>query len=160
MDLSEAVLYCLEEHGLALQDVDLIVWNHVDHLAASTVVGLLKEEDGIDLSSRPFVCLPHHFAHACCAYYLSSFKEAAIMVADVLEVRSIYLRRHCDGPEPEALDKGATNFANLKGGASDKGLERESFYRFDGTRWQVVRKIIGDRGGIGSAYGRYRSSCS
>ena len=153
MDLTQPLLYCLEEHGLGLNDVDLIVWSHVDHIPATQVLELLKEEGSIDLSSRPFVCLPHHFAHACCTYYLSPLEEAAILVADGSGGPLSYLKQNCAGPEPEALANGTTILQNLKVGLSERGLERESFYHFDGATWKVLRKIIGNRGGIGSAYG-------
>ncbi len=153
MDLSNAISYCLEEHGLELADLDLIVWSHIDHIPASQLLRLLKQEGSVDLSLRPFICLPHHFAHACCAYYVSPFKEAAVLVADGSGGSLNCLKQYCAGPEPEALANGFTILQNLNAGQFEKGLERESFYHFDGLRYEVLRKIIGDRGGIGSAYG-------
>lgn len=153
MDLTEALLYCLDEHDLALDDVDLIVWSHIDHIPPAQVLKLLKDEGSVDLSSRPFLCLPHHFAHACCAYFLSPLKESAVLVADGSGGSLKNLKRNCAGPERKALVNGSTILQNLKTGLADSGLERESFYQIESDKWKVVRKIIGTQGGIGSAYG-------
>ena len=32
LSMDIVIQYCLDEHGLSLSDVDLLVWNHVDHL--------------------------------------------------------------------------------------------------------------------------------
>lgn len=153
MDLTEALLYCLDEHDLGLDDVDLIVWSHIDHIPPAQVFKLLKDEGSIDLSSRPFLCLPHHFAHACCAYFLSPLRESAVLVADSSGGPLKNLKHNCSGPEGKALGNGTTILQNLKVGFADSGLERESFYQIDGDEWKVLRKIIGNQGGIGSAYG-------
>ena len=153
MDLTEALLYCLDEHYLALNDIDLIVLSHVDHVAPAHLLRLLKEEGSIDLSSRPYLCIPHHFAHACSTYFLSPLKESAVLVADGSGGPLKSLIYNCAGPEREAFMKGTPILQDLNAGFNDRGLERESFYQVIRDEWTVLRKIIGIEGGIGSAYG-------
>lgn len=153
LDLTPAIRYCLDARGLTLADVDLIVWSHTDHLPVSEVHSLLSAEGALDLSARPLVPLPHHFAHACCAYYLSPFEDAAVLVVDGAGGPLDGLVANCAGPEAEALRGGSVTVQNLspyKGGGSK---EHESFYHFDGKGWTAHRKIIGDWCGIGAVYG-------
>src|SRR5260221_25608 len=81
-DLSIAVRYCLEANGLTAGDVDLLVWNHINHTSKVQLATILMLERGMDLSRIPWMALPHHFAHACASFYLSPFEEAAVLVAD------------------------------------------------------------------------------
>jgi predicted NodU family carbamoyl transferase len=53
LDLTPAIQYCLESNGLALDDVDLIVWSHTDHLPPDEVYESLAAEGGIDILARP-----------------------------------------------------------------------------------------------------------
>lgn len=153
LDLTAAIQYCLDSKGLVLADIDLIVWNHTEHLLASEVYSLLSGEGALDLSTRPLLPLPHHFAHACCAYYLSPFKDAAVLVVDGAGGPFGGLMKNCAGPEPEAIDRGAVVVQNLSLYKGDGSKEHESFYLFDGGQWTVLRKIIGDWCGIGAVYG-------
>lgn len=153
VDLTLPIKYCLDEHGLTVGDVDLIVWNHIDHASETEVYSLLKNEGGVDLSRIPFIPLPHHFAHACCAFYLSPFKDAAVLVADGLGGPLDGLRRNCAGPESDRMNNGSVIVQNLRRDKSEAACEHESFYHFDGRRWDALRKIVGDAGGIGGEYG-------
>lgn len=153
LDLTPAIQYCLDAHGLVLDDIDLIVWNHTDHLPAQQVYNLLSAEGGLDLSARPLMPLPHHFAHACCAYYLSAFKDAAVLVADGAGGPLNGLIGNCAGPEPELITKGSVAVQNLSLYEGQGSKEHESFYLFNGEAWTVLRKVIGDWCGIGAVYG-------
>jgi carbamoyltransferase len=153
LDLTLAIQYCLEERGLTLDDVDHIVWSHIDHIPAADLYRLLAEEGSIDLSTRPNIRLPHHFAHACCAFYLSPFKEAAVFIADGSGGSLKYLQEYYQGPEPEMIACGSTIVQNISDDPADLPREQESFYEFDGGRWKVLRKIVGVHGGIGTEYG-------
>src|SRR5688572_32367395 len=48
---------------------------------ADEVYKTLMTEGGLDLCTRPLLPIPHHFAHACGAYYSSPFRgEAAVLI--------------------------------------------------------------------------------
>jgi carbamoyltransferase len=101
-----AVQYCLDSAGLSLCDVDLVVWNHIDHVPAMAVSQRLAEEGGLPLLSRPHIALSHHFAHACCAYYLSGFEQTAVLVADGAGGPIAGLLAHTAGADRDALAGG------------------------------------------------------
>jgi len=153
LDLTPAIQYCLDEHCLTIDQVDQIVWSHIDHIPAAELHDLLAAEGGIDLSSRPAILLPHHFAHACCALYLSPFKEAAVLIVDGSGGPLNSLQEHYQGPEPEMIANGSTIVQNISDEQAAWAREHESFYLFSGGQWCVLRKIVGIWGGIGSEYG-------
>jgi len=154
LDLTPAVQYCLDSRGLTLDDVDLIVWSHTDHLSPSEVYDLLSAEGGLDLRSRPSIAIPHHFAHACGAYYSSPFRgDAAVLVVDGAGGPLGGLLRNCEGPEPEAIAKGSVIVQNLSPHEGEGSRELESFYRFTGGRCETLRKVVGHWCGIGAVYG-------
>src|SRR5665213_2838010 len=153
-DLMPAIQYCLQEHHLKVADVDLLVWNHIDHIPAKILAFQLITEGGNSLHEIPALVLPHHFAHASASFYLSPFKESAVLVADGLGGPLRGLLRDCAGPEPESIRSGGTIVQNLLQDEPDKAREMESFYFCDGQEWKPLRKIVGsDRGGIGARYG-------
>lgn len=158
LDLSPAIQYCLDTCGLQLDDIDLIVWAHTDHLPPKEVYELLAAEGGLDICSRPMMAIPHHFAHACGAYYSSPFyassQEAAVLVVDGAGGPFGGLLKNCLGPEPEAISKGSVVVQNLSPYEGEGSRELESFYRFNpSTGGEVLRKIIGHWCGIGAVYG-------
>lgn len=157
LDLSPAIRYCLDEHRLALGDVDLLVWNHVDHLSPKKLTVLLALEGGMDFSGIPLLVLPHHFAHACASFYLSPFEEAAVLVADGNGGSLGGLLRDCHGPEPESIGKGSAIVQNFLTENLETARELESFYYCDSRRWTILRKIVGDSDGIGARYGAISS---
>src|SRR4028118_1948950 len=55
LDMTATIQYCLREHSLTLHDINLVVWNHIDHLATSEIYSLLQGEGGFDLSSLPLI---------------------------------------------------------------------------------------------------------
>jgi carbamoyltransferase len=152
-DLSPAIRYCLDEHGLALRDVDLLVWNHVDHFAPKKLAVVLALEGSMDFSGIPTLVLPHHFAHACASFYLSPFSEAAVLVADGNGGSMGGLLHDCQGPEPESVRNGSTIVQNFLTDHEETARELESFYYCDGRQWTILRKVVGDCDGIGARYG-------
>ncbi|HKR12258.1 MAG TPA: carbamoyltransferase C-terminal domain-containing protein [Pyrinomonadaceae bacterium] len=158
LDLSPAIQYCLDTRGLKLDDIDLIVWSHTDHLPPHEVYQLLATEGGMDICSRPLMAIPHHFAHACGAYYSSPFyatpfKEAAVLIVDGAGGPFGGLLKNCLGPEPETIAKGSVVVQNLSPYEGEGSRELESFYRFDASGGEILRKVIGHWCGIGATYG-------
>lgn len=153
LDLGAAVRYCLDAHDLHMRDLDLLVWNHIDHVPAETLFSLLAAEGGMDLSGLQQFSLPHHFAHACGAFYVSPFDEAAVLVADGMGGPLHGLKHHCSGPEPRAIVDGDTIVENLTADGSETAAsEQESFYHFGPNQHQTLRKIVGNWHGIGAVY--------
>lgn len=107
----------------------------------------------MDLSGIPRLVLPHHFAHACCAYYLSTFKDAAVMVADGAGGPLHGLTEYCAGPEVKSLRQRETVIHNLLPTKSEDARESESFYHFEGAQCHCLRKVVGNWCGIGAQYG-------
>lgn len=153
LDLTPAIDYCLDANGIRLADVDLISWNHIDHVSDKDVLQTIASEGGVDLSHVPRFVLPHHFAHAVYAFYSSPFTKAAILVVDGSGGPLSGIKQRCHGPESASLKSGQTVVQNLRPDGSDEAREHESFYVFDGKRWYCLRKIAGDWGGIGAEYG-------
>jgi carbamoyltransferase len=151
LSLDVAVNYCLERHGLALSDVDLVIWNHIDHPTALHLTAQLMAERSQGFGGSKCLALPHHFAHACCAFYLSPFKEGAVLVADSSGGPLDRIRDNCVGPEAEVGAAGVPIIQRLCS-ASRGALESESFYYCDGKVWSCIRKITGH--GIGGRYGK------
>jgi carbamoyltransferase len=154
LDLTAAIEYCLGAHDLTLADVDLIVWSHTDHLPPREVYQLLSAEGGIDLCSRPVMSIPHHFAHACGAYYSSPFNgEVAVLVVDGGGGPLGGLLANCSGPEPDSLSGGSVTIQNLSPYEGEESREVESFYVFNDGACRILRKIVGHWCGIGAVYG-------
>ena len=154
LDLTPAIQYCLETNGLTLADIGLIVWSHTDHAAPDEVYQTLVNEGGLDLRTRPTLSIPHHFAHACGAYYSSPFRgEVAVMIVDGAGGPFGCMMKHCTGPEPERIARGSVPIQNLSPFEGDGSRELESFYRFNDHGGEVLRKVIGHWCGIGAVYG-------
>jgi carbamoyltransferase len=154
LDLTPAIQYCLETNGLELDDVDLIVWSHTDHLSPNDVYRLLAAEGGLDLRTRPTLAIPHHFAHACGAYYSSPFRgDVAVLIVDGAGGPFGAMLKNCTGPEPEKIATGSVVIQNLSPFEGDGSRELESFYRFTDRGGEVLRKVIGHWCGIGAVYG-------
>lgn len=156
LDLSAAAEYCIEQNGLAWSDVDLIAWNHIDHLSEDLLTSLLEKE-GSGFFGIPTLALPHHFAHACATFYLSPFSDAAVLVADGTGGPLDGLLHRCAGPEPSQLASGAVVVQNFADEDTGTALELESFYFCDGENWNTLRKVAGHYGGIGARYGAVSS---
>lgn len=151
------IQYCLDENNLKLSDVNLVVWNQVDHISAKLLTIQLVLEGAQTFHGIPLLVLPHHFAHACAAFYLSPFSEAAVLIADGSGGLLDGLMRDCEGPEVEAIRKGEPIIQNFLGERIDNARELESFYQCEGKNWNTLRKVIGDNDGIGARYGAITS---
>lgn len=154
MDLGSAIEYCLYSNNLELSDIDLVVYHSYFHLSADELQNQLLAEGGLDFFSIPSIALPHHFAHACCTFYLSPFEEAAIFVTDGAGGPPDLIVRNCSGPEAEAIAQGLTIIQNIDPTSSEKSCEYESFYQIRAGQWQSIRKTIGSSDGIGAVYSR------
>jgi carbamoyltransferase len=157
LDLNLPIQYCLDANGLKLRDVDLVVWNQVDHISPKLLTIQLVLEGAQTLSGIALLVLPHHFAHACSAFYLSPFSEAAVLIADGAGGFIDGLTSNCEGPEVDALRKGDVIIQNFLGEKTEFARELESFYNCDGKNWRTLRKVIGDDDGIGARYGAITS---
>jgi carbamoyltransferase len=151
------IQYCLDQNGLTLSDVDLVAWNQVDHISPKQLTIQLVLEGAQTFSGIPLLVLPHHFAHACTAFYLSPFSEAAVLIADGSGGLLDGLARDCEGPEVESIRKGEATIQNFLGERTENARELESFYHCDGKRWKILRKVVGDNDGIGARYGAITS---
>ena len=98
LDLRSAIDYCLDACDLQLDKIDLVVYHHYFHQSVEEIRHLLAAEHGFDFFAIPSIALPHHFAHACCAFYLSSFDDAAVRVADVAGGPDEVIAVSCRGP--------------------------------------------------------------
>ena len=157
LDLSLAIRYCLEENGLALGDVNLLAWNHVDHLCHRELALRLALEGGMDFSGIPQLVLPHHFAHACASFYLSPFPDAAVLVEDGNGGSLAGLLNDCQGPEPELIKAGSNIVQDFLDENDSSARELDSFYYCDGRNWKVLRKVVGGCDGVGARYGAVSS---
>jgi carbamoyltransferase len=156
LNLALPVQYCLDQNGLVSSDIDLVVWNHFDHLSPKILTIKQVLESAQTYSGIPLVVLPHHFAHACAAFYLSPFSEAAVLVADGSGGLLDGVTRECSGPEAESIRRGETAIQML-GEPTHNIRELESFYYCDGQNWKIPRKVVGDDDGIGARYGAVTS---
>src|SRR5690242_8844723 len=153
-DLTPAIQYCLDTNGLTLDDIGLIVWSHTDHLPPEEVYQTLAAEGALDLCSRPLLPIPHHFAHACGAYYSSPFRgDVAVLIVDGAGGPFGAMLKNCQGPEPEQVKNGSVLIQNLSPFEGDGSRELESFYRFTDKGGELLRKVIGHWCGIGAVYG-------
>lgn len=154
LDLSSAIEYCLQANGIKLEEIDLVVYNDYFHRSKSDFKKLLDAEGGMDVLALPSIALPHHFAHACCSFYLSPFDEAAIFVTDGAGGTTELITVNCSGPEVESIAGGLTTIQNIDLTAGAKSSEYESFYQFKAGQWHTLRKVVGTSNGIGGAYSR------
>jgi carbamoyltransferase len=145
--------YCLDENKLKLSDVDLVVWNQIDHISPKVLTIQLVLEGAQTYSGIPLLVLPHHFAHACAAFYLSPFAQAAVLVADGSGGLLNGITENCAGPEMESIRDGKAVIQNFLGEETENATELESFYYCDGKHWKTLRKVVGDDDGIGARYG-------
>lgn len=164
LSLEPAIDYCFKSSGLTAADLDLIVWNHFGHLTEAEVVSRLELEGSAGFGKTPNLAIPHHFAHACTSFYLSPWPDAAVLVADGTGGPWGNLPVNCEGPEPAALSAQGVLVQNLLCGypdtvsaKPDEARELESFYAFEDGSWRVLRKILGEYGGVGGRYGAVSS---
>lgn len=162
----EVIDYCLDAEGITLDDVDLVVRNCYilpvaemeERLVYQDRPGFLAEFERAEALKHPLylsrsdkvVSISHHLAHAYSAFAVSPFEEGAVMIVDgVGSYRS-------DVVEPYPSTDTATPLAR----------ESESYYTFDGSRIECLKKVWmePDRGflsdefynmpGLGALYSR------
>ncbi len=138
---AEAVDYCLETAGIALDRVDLVVRNCYmlpvqemerrllcDHQAYHLPVRERKAAEASPLflaEGAKVVNLSHHLAHAYSAFGASPFERGAVMVVDgVGSYRADVTEAVPAADETHPLAR-----------------ESESYYRFDGARIEAVKKV-------------------
>ncbi|MFV1958855.1 MAG: carbamoyltransferase [Planctomycetota bacterium] len=137
----EVLAYCLNTAGIGLDDLDLVVSNSYMLPVPEFELRLLHEHRPVHLSlaerkralasplflsrgPRHAVC-SHHLAHAYSAFALSPFEEGAVMVVDGVGS----YRRDVVEAVP-ASDE-----------AHPLARESESWYRFEGTRLETLKKV-------------------
>lgn len=138
--------------------VDVIVASDVEHAPAADVrERIARELPWLNVPASRVLVLPHHFAHACSAFYGSGFDDAAVYVADGAGGPVEDIATECSGPEATRLrqpDGGPVVPIGPAPEAGSRRQESESFYRFRyGVGWEVVAKTAGDWAGLGAAYG-------
>ena len=165
----EVVRYCLQEAGIELDTVDLVVMNSYVLPVPDLEARVLQEHRPLQLDRsereqaeasplflgappRVVVC-SHHLAHAYSAFAVSPFSEGAVMVVDGV---GSYRRDVLDAVPP-AFE------------AHPLARESESYYRFHGRRLETVEKVwmgpsagmLGDEfffmDGLGALYSRVSS---
>jgi carbamoyltransferase len=162
LTLSEAVAYCLEAAGLSRDQIDVVVSSHVDARSESKLRSALKAEQergapgALLPGDVPWMSLPHHFAHACSAFYLSPFDASAVMVVDGSGQPVERLQRNCTGPEVDDLRAGRVLLQGSArhGKKKDALWEVESYYTVQEGQWRALRKVTGSalEGSIGPQY--------
>ena len=134
----EPVDYCLNAEGITLDDVDLVVRNcyvlPVDELEVRLLYQgdiPFEEREQADRSplsrskSNKVMTVSHHLAHAYSAFAASPFDEGVVMIVDGVGNYS------SDIKEPGQLTEGVNPLAR----------ESESYYRFNGTKLETLKKI-------------------
>lgn len=137
----EVVDYCLSAEGITLNDVDLVVRNSYilpvpemeERLLHQDMPGFLPLAERNEAVKHPLfhdrsnkvVSISHHLAHAYSAFAVSPFKDGVVMIVDGVgnyraDVMELY-------PSDDA--------------GSPLARESESYYRFDDTRLECLKKV-------------------
>ena len=137
----EAVDYVLEAEGITLDDVDLVVRNSYVlpvedlelRLLSIGVPEVMEEKERQQAQNHPLhlarsnkvLTISHHLAHAYSAFAMSPFEQGAIMVVDGVG------NYGSDIAEPGQLTENVNPLAR----------ESESYYAFDGSRLETLKKV-------------------
>ena len=137
----KVVDYCLAAEGISLDDVDLVVRNcyvlPVEDLelrmVSQYVPEVMDDQERIQAKRNPLylaksnkvVTVSHHLAHAYSAFAACPFNEGVVMVVDGVGNYS------SDVTEPRQLTDKVNPLAR----------ESESYYKFDGSRIETLKKI-------------------
>jgi carbamoyltransferase len=133
--------YCLAAEGIALDDIDLVVRNcyvlPVEDLemrmVSADVPEVMNDDERVQAAKYPLylsrsnkvMTVSHHLAHAYSAFAVCPFEEGAVMVVDGVGNYS------ADITEPVQLTENVNPLAR----------EAESYYRFEGSRLETVKKV-------------------
>jgi carbamoyltransferase len=137
----KVVDYCLAAEGITLDDVALVVRNcyvlPVEELelrmVSQDVPEVMDDKERTEAANSPLylsksdkvVTVSHHLAHAYSAFAVCPFDEGAVMVVDGVG-------NYCaDISEPGQLTENVNPLAR----------ESESYYRFEGSKLEAVKKI-------------------
>ena len=137
----EVVDYCLSAEDISLDDVDLVVRNCYvlpvedleTRMVSQDVPEVMDDDERIQSSKNPLflsnsnkvVTVSHHLAHAYSAFAVCPFHDGVVMVVDGVGNYS------SDITEPGQLTEPADPLAR----------ESESYYRFDGSRIEALKKV-------------------
>jgi carbamoyltransferase len=137
----KVVDYCLAAEGISFDDVDLVVRNcyvlPVEdlelRLVSQYVPEVMDEEERKQAKTNPLylsnsnkvVTVSHHLAHAYSAFAACPFDKGVVMVVDGVGNYS------ADIAEPGQLTKNVNPLAR----------ESESYYSFDGSRIETLKKV-------------------
>ena len=137
----EVVDYCLEAEGIALDDVGLIVRNCYvlpvedmeERLTYEDIPEFMDTAERAQAAKSPLcrnrsdrvVTVSHHLAHAYSAFAACPFNEGVVMVVDGVGNYA------CDVHEPGQLTENVSPLAR----------EAESYYRFEGSRIETLKKV-------------------
>lgn len=137
----EVVDYCLSAEGITLDDVDLVVRNSYilpvpemeERMLHQDMPGFLPIAERNEAIKHPLfrsksdkvVSISHHLAHAYSAFAVSPFKDGVVMIVDGVG------NYRADAMESYSED-----------GASPLARESESYYRFDDTRLECLKKVF------------------
>jgi carbamoyltransferase len=142
----EVIDYCLNAEGITLADVDLVVRNCYilpvpeleERLLYQDMPGFLPFAERQQAAKHPFfrsssskvVSISHHLAHAYSAFAVSPFEQGAVMVVDgVGSYRSDVMEPY---PSPDSPSSDT---------ASPLARESESYYRFEGSGLECLKKV-------------------
>lgn len=137
----EVVDYCLQAEGITLDDVERVVRNCYimpveemeKRLVYQDMPGFLREEERPVAAKHPLflprsdkvVTLSHHLAHAYSAFAACPFEEGAIMIVDGVG------SYRADAQENDPAS----------GKTDPLARESESYYRFQGSRLELLKKV-------------------
>jgi carbamoyltransferase len=135
-----AVDYCLAAEGISLDDVDLVVRNcyvlPVEDLeirmVSQDVPEVMDDKERIQAANNPLylatsdkvVTVSHHLAHAYSAFAACPFNEGVVMVVDGVGSYSADVTENYPLADVNPLAR-----------------ESESYYRFEGSRIETLKKI-------------------
>ena len=135
-----AIAYCLNAVGIGWDEVALVVQNaNFGSFAYGNgwYRGARTIPDGV-----PVVTISHHLAHACSAFFLSPFDEAAVLTVD-----------GCGNAFEDCMDlDGAVLAEQPQGDMAALWFEKDSYYAAAGTGMQAVFKDFSPFGRIHSDY--------
>ncbi len=133
--------YCLEAEGISFDDLALVVRNSYvlpvpeleRRFLSQFIPGVIEDSERLNARSNPLylaqsdkvTTVSHHLAHAYSAFAACPFERGAIMVVDGV------------GNYASDVTEGGSPTANV----DPLMRESESYYRFNGTRTETLKKV-------------------
>lgn len=132
--------YCLKAAGIGLNDLAVIVQNA--NFGSFAYGNQWYRGFRALPASVPVVTISHHLAHACSAFFLSPFEEAAVLVVD-----------GCGNAFEDCMDLGGAVLPEQPAGdMAALWFEKDSFYAAVGTALRPLYKDFSPFGRIGCDY--------